>query len=76
MQVDKRFGEKYNSEEQQPTSFKFLDTLVETPRFGVSANFATTTGWSPSVTKKWERIDFILGGSNRKWCVHSPNRIL
>ena len=63
---------KYNPGEHQ-LDFKFLDTLVETPRFGVSSNFATFTGWSPTVTEKWERIDFVLGGSNRRWCVHFPD---
>ena len=70
MQVDRRFVEKYSTEEREFPSFKFLDTLVETPRFGVSANFATFTGWSPKEAKQWTRIDFVLGGSNRRWYVH------
>lgn len=70
MQVDKQFKEKYHTGRDQFPDFKFLDTRAETPRFGVSENFATFTGWSPNVTKEWVRIDFILGGSCRRWCVH------
>jgi endonuclease/exonuclease/phosphatase family metal-dependent hydrolase len=70
VQVDRRFIETYNPGEHQLPDFKFLDTRAETLRFNVSANFATFTGWSPSVTKDWARIDFVLGGSNRRWCVH------
>lgn len=74
VQVDRRFTEAYTPGETQFPDFKFLDTRVETPRFGVSANFATFTGWSPSVTTEWARIDFVLGGSNRRWYVHFSNR--
>jgi len=67
VQVDKKFTEKYTPEGNQLSDFKFLDTRTVTPRFNVSANFATFTGWSPTVTKGWGRIDFVLGGSNRRW---------
>jgi len=72
VRVDKKFKEKYHTEKDQFPDFKFLDTRAETPRFGVSENFATFTGWSPKVTKGWLRIDFVLGGSCRRWCVHFP----
>jgi len=67
VKVDSRFAETYTPEGNKLPGFKFLDTRAETPRFNVSANFATFTGWSPDVTKEWERIDFVLGGSNREW---------
>lgn len=67
--VDKTFADQYSPREGAFPDFKFLDTRTETPRFGVSGNFGTFTGWSPIVTKEWERIDFIFGGNNRGWCV-------
>jgi len=67
VRVDKGFTEKYNPGGDKLPDFKFLDTRVETPRFGVSGNFATFTGWSPTVTTEWTRIDFVLGGNNREW---------
>jgi endonuclease/exonuclease/phosphatase family metal-dependent hydrolase len=69
VQVDSKFSETYTPGENQLPGFKFLDTRVETRRFNVSGNFATFTGWSPNVTEMWARIDFVLGGSNRRWCV-------
>ena len=71
VQVDKKFADKYSPKGGLFPDFKFLDTRVETPRFGVSGNFATFTGWSPTVTKEWERIDFIFGGNNRGWYVYT-----
>jgi len=73
VRVDNKFTETYTPGGNQLPDFKFLDTRAETPRFNVSANFATFTGWSPKVTKEWTRIDFVLGGSNRKWCVYFPD---
>ena len=74
VQVDKKFSETYAPEGSHLPDFKFLDTRVETPRFNVSANFATFSGWSPTVTKWWTAIDFVLGGSNRNWYVPSSYR--
>lgn len=71
--VDKRFKEKYHTGGDQFPDFRFLDTRAETRRFGVSENFATFTGWSPNVTKEWARIDFVFGGSCRRWCVNFPD---
>ena len=68
--MDRKFTETYTPEGNQLPDFMFLDTRVETPRFNVSANFATFTKWSPTVTKLWVRIDFVLGGSNRRWYVY------
>ena len=70
MQVDKKFTKKYTPGGNQLPDFKFLDTRAVTPKFNVSANFATFTGWSPTATKEWARIDFVLGGSNGGWYVH------
>jgi len=67
VQVAKEFTDKYNPGPDELPDFKFLDTRVETPKFGVSGNFATFTDWSPTKTAGWERIDFIFGGSNRRW---------
>jgi endonuclease/exonuclease/phosphatase family metal-dependent hydrolase len=74
VQVDGKFTKTYSPGGRQLPDFKFLDTRAETPRFNVSANFATFTDWSPNVTKNWARIDFVLGGSNRRWCVHLSDR--
>ena len=73
VQVDRKFTETYTPGGNQLPDFKFLDTRVETPRFNVSANFATFTGWSSTVAKGWTMIDFVLGGSNRGWCVDFPD---
>ena len=67
VQVNRKFAEKYIPEGNQYPDFTFLDTRVETPRFRVSANFATFTGWSPNETTYWTAIDFVFGGSNRSW---------
>jgi hypothetical protein len=69
VEVDKAFKDKYNPGPTELPDFKFIDTRPEAPRFGVSANFATFTGWSPVETKEWKMIDFVLGGSNQTWCV-------
>ena len=74
--VDSKFTKTYTPDGNQLPGFKFLDTRLETPRFNVSANFATFTGWSPTATKMWSRIDFVLGGSNRRWCVRFPGFVL
>ena len=68
VKVDDKFADKYNPKSDIFPDFKFLDTRAETPRFGVSGSFATFTGFSPTVTKEWTRIDFIFGGNNRGWC--------
>ena len=69
VQVDRKFTEVYTPERNQLPDFKLLDTRAETPKFNVSANFATFTGWSPTSTAEWTRLDFVLGGSNRRWYV-------
>lgn len=69
--VDGEFAGRYDPGQNQLPDFKLLDTRVETPRLWVSANFATFTGWSPTVTKEWGRIDFVLAGNNGGWCVES-----
>jgi len=75
VKVDGKFTERYTPGGNKLPDFKFLDTRAVTPRFSVSANFATFTGWSPTVAKEWDTIDFVLGGSNRKWCVHLPDQL-
>ena len=67
--VDSKFTKTYTPSGNQGAGFKYLDTRLETPRFNVSANFATFTGWSLTATRMWSRIDFVLGGNNRRWCV-------
>jgi len=66
--VAKEFTDKYDSRGRL-SDFKYLDTRVETLRINVLPNFATYTGWSPTNTREWERIDFVFGGSNRRWYV-------
>ncbi|KAF9781131.1 Endonuclease/exonuclease/phosphatase [Thelephora terrestris] len=67
MQVAKEFTDKFNPGPNELPDFKFLDTRVETPKLGVSGNFATFTGWSPTRTAEWGRIDFAFGGNNGRW---------
>jgi len=72
LSIDESFRKKYNTgsadgDAKDLSNFKFLDIREETPRFGVSANFATFTGWSPTITALWVRIDFVFGGSNGGW---------
>jgi hypothetical protein len=69
VEVDKAFKDRYNPGPTALPDFKFLNTRAETPRFGVSGNFATFTGWSPVEVKEWSTIDFVFGGSNRIWYV-------
>ncbi|KAK0470979.1 Endonuclease/exonuclease/phosphatase [Armillaria novae-zelandiae] len=52
----------------QLPDFKMIDLRGQAPREKVSSNFATYTGFNkPSDTSAWRRIDYIFGGSNRRW---------
>ncbi|KAK0464064.1 Endonuclease/exonuclease/phosphatase [Armillaria novae-zelandiae] len=65
--IDSRFAAKNDVGNQLP-DFKMLDLRGQAPKEKVSSNFATYTGFNkPSDTSAWRRIDYIFGGSNRRW---------
>ena len=48
--------------------FVLTDLKAKVPRFAVSGEYATYTGFSkPGDTSAFTRIDFVFGGSNGKW---------
>jgi len=52
--------------------FKMLDLMGQTPRQYVSGNYATYTGFSHvKNASQFQRIDFIMGGSNGGWKAQS-----
>jgi hypothetical protein len=62
------FVRKFPIPADQEPNFKMLDLRGQTPRFRVSGDFATFTGFtSPDDTSNWIRIDFVFGGSNGGW---------
>ncbi|KAF8698917.1 hypothetical protein AX14_001053 [Amanita brunnescens Koide BX004] len=66
--INQAFANKYAVQDGQLPNFRMLDIQATTPRQNVSANYATFTGFTaPTDTSQWERIDFILGGSNMGW---------
>ncbi|KDR68690.1 hypothetical protein GALMADRAFT_231017 [Galerina marginata CBS 339.88] len=66
--IDPAFAAKYAVEPDQLPGFRMLDLRGEAPRRGVSATYATFTGFTaPSHTASWSRIDFVFGGSNKGW---------
>jgi len=66
--VNEAFAQKYAVPKGEFNDFKFLDMRATTPRFRVSGNYATYTGWrAPGDTGAWTRIDFVFGGSNGGW---------
>lgn len=71
--INATFAAKYHVDDDQLPGFTMLDLRGQAPRRSVSTNFATFTGFTaPNDTREWTRIDFVLGGSNGKWQVHSP----
>jgi endonuclease/exonuclease/phosphatase family metal-dependent hydrolase len=66
--VNQTFANKYAVQDGQLPDFHMLDLRATTLRQNVSANYATFTDFTaPTDTSQWERIDFILGGSNLGW---------
>ncbi|KAF8632791.1 hypothetical protein AX15_001690 [Amanita polypyramis BW_CC] len=66
--INQTFANRYAVAPGQFPNFNMVDLRGATPRRNISANYATFTDFSaPSDTSNWERIDFILGGSNMGW---------
>jgi len=66
--VNQTFANKYAVQDGQLPDFHMLDLRATTLRQNVSTTYATFTDFtSPTDTSQWERIDFILGGSNLGW---------
>ncbi|KAF8720416.1 hypothetical protein AX14_010993 [Amanita brunnescens Koide BX004] len=66
--INQTFASKYAVQDGQLPDFRMLDMRGTTLRQNVSASYATYTDFTtPTDTSQWERIDFILGGSNLGW---------
>lgn len=66
--INQTFADKYAVQEGQLPNFSMLDMRSTTLKQNVSANYATFTDFTaPADTSQWERIDFILGGSDMRW---------
>lgn len=66
--IESGFKEKYKIESGINAGFVFQDVLGATPPERRSGHHATFTGFSPAGDlSKFQRIDFIMGGSNGGW---------
>lgn len=66
--VNTRFAAKYAVGDDELPDFRLVDLKAVTPRFGVSGNYATYTGWNaPNNSNAYTRIDFLFGGNNGGW---------
>lgn len=66
--INETFAEKYAVPAEELQGFVLKDLRVATPRFSVSGDFATYTGFNaPGNSSSFSRIDFVFGGSNGKW---------
>lgn len=68
--IDSAFASKYAV--HGGGGFKGIDLRGATPKQNISGHFATYTGFSPTSNyRDFQRIDFVLGGSNGGWKVTS-----
>lgn len=68
--INQTFAEKFAVPNGALPGFVLKDLKAVTPRFSVSGQFATFTGFpAPGDTSSFTRIDFVFGGSNGKWYV-------
>ncbi|KAF7795809.1 hypothetical protein EIP86_006976 [Pleurotus ostreatoroseus] len=66
--VNATFAQKFAVPAGALPGFIMKDLKGETPRFMVSGDFATYTGFNaPGDSSVYSRIDFVFGGSNGKW---------
>ncbi|KAI0088347.1 Endonuclease/exonuclease/phosphatase [Irpex rosettiformis] len=66
--INQTFAQKYNVPKGKLDGFVLSDLKAEVPRFAVSGEYATYTGFAnPGDTSAFTRIDFVFGGSNGKW---------
>ncbi|KZV91702.1 DNase I-like protein [Exidia glandulosa HHB12029] len=67
LDIDHGFAKQYAVPSNAPP-FKMLDIRGETPTDRIEGHFATYTGFvEVGRSDNYRRIDFILGGSNRRW---------
>jgi len=65
--INNTFKERFPIPDGAP-QFKALDLRTQVPRFRVSGNFATFTGFTElDDTSQYSHIDFIFGGSSGGW---------
>jgi len=66
--INQTFAEKYAVPNGTLNGFVLQDLKGVAPRFSVSGDFATYTGFvNPGDTSQFSRIDFVFGASNGKW---------
>ncbi|TFY76737.1 hypothetical protein EWM64_g7274 [Hericium alpestre] len=66
--INSTFQQRFPIPSGALANFTALDLRTQVPRFGVSGNFASFTGFNaPDDTSQYQRIDFIFGGSNGGW---------
>jgi endonuclease/exonuclease/phosphatase family metal-dependent hydrolase len=66
--INATFAQKFAVPKGTLDGFVLTDLKAATPRFAVSGEFATFTGFpAPGDTSAYTRIDFVFGGSNGKW---------
>ncbi|KAI0059939.1 mannose-6-phosphatase [Artomyces pyxidatus] len=70
--INATFEERFPVPDGALPGFKALDLREQVPRFNVSGNWATFTGFNdPDDTSDFQRIDFVFGGSNGGWTGHA-----
>lgn len=68
VEIEPGFKERYKIESGMSTRFVFQDVMGATPPERRSGHHATFTGFSPAGdSREFQRIDFIMGGSNGGW---------
>lgn len=68
--VNATFAQRFAVPDGTLPGFVLQDLKAQVPRFAVSGDFATYTGFNkPGDGSVFSRIDFVYGGSNGKWYV-------
>lgn len=66
--INSTFMDRFPIDNSTLPDFKMLDLRTQVPRFNVSGNYATFTGFNaPDDASEYSHIDFIFGGSNGGW---------
>lgn len=66
--INATFAAQYAVPSDKLSNFVLKDLKAENPRFAVSGNYATYTGFvAPGDSTFYTRIDFVFGGSNGGW---------
>lgn len=68
VEIEAGFKETYKIDSGKSTDFMFQDVVAATPPERRSGHHATFTGFYPAGnSSEFQRIDFIMGGSNGGW---------